>query len=224
MKKYFLIACLIFLGLSFQSQAQIMRSSSVSKSKTKKNTTNAVWYFKGGLGGVGFNESYEDKDEKYELSNRLGYKIDLGLKKSFYSQNIFSVYWGMDFSLGSRGFKNGNYHYIKGFTHSIQWSPLIGADIKLSDDISLDLHIGPYLLLDYYGSYEARNYYNDNYKESGLFESFSDDLGDIGGNFGIGVWYNNIYIGLDFQKGVWENPIYGLYLTNNWMFKIGFTL
>ncbi|MBR1775290.1 MAG: PorT family protein [Bacteroidales bacterium] len=229
MKKAIFIVCLFVLGAT--TQAQIISSSS-KKVTTTKNTTpsNISWYFKAGLNSMKFTGDEESDDWK----RKLGYKFDLGFKKPISSMDMLTVYWGMDFSLGSRGYKY-EYSYYNNYRnygdyevwrlcHNVQWAPInIGANINLLENLILDAHIGAYISGDYLVTDKTKyeTYYsNGDEKDSYWFDG--PHAGDVGINFGLGIWYDKFNIEFGWQKGFVDYG--GDIHTNNLLFKIGFML
>ncbi len=202
MKKLILLAltCVMLSG----AQAQIVSSRSVTI-KTEKKARTTTQYFRVGIGFMNVNGEFLD-----DTSSKTGYNVVYGFQKPI---TDFGLYWGMDFGLGSRGYKwsdnDGSEKYEESFiAHNIQISPInIGWKPTLTDHIKMDIHIGAYLSYDYTGKYKwtyGRESGSENlsdFIDALDYEDISYSRFDVGMNLGVGVWYDRFNLDLTYQGG-----------------------
>ena len=142
---------------------------------------------------------------------------------SKYDKNLFGggagAYWGMEFGLGSRGFKADE---MKCIAHNIQYSPFtFGWKIGVADNLSIDPHLGVFASYDY----------TSKMKESGesiSWGDFADYLEvdynhfDAGMNIGVGLWYDRFNLDFTYQRGFIDvfSDLDGI-KTSNFMIRLG---
>lgn len=211
MKKLLSLAAALLLCVGLQ--AQIVSSRSVSIKSTAKQPSEMQWFLRGGLNIMNFSG-----DGAEGANSKLGYNFVYGFQKPLSS---VGTYWGMDFGVGSRGFKVdlGDDDNINLITHNIQVSPFtFGYKYAITDAFSIDAHIGAYLSFDYMGKIKNqwKEYNNGNYEDReasismGDWDEFSDDdwkRFDAGMNIGVGIWYNRFNLDFTYQHGflkTWE--------------------
>ena len=85
------------LFLCVTAQAQIVSSRSVSISSKPERPTETLWYLRGGLNMAGL-----AGDGAEGLDRKAAYSFAYGFQKPI---STLGAYWGMDFGLGSRGYK-----------------------------------------------------------------------------------------------------------------------
>lgn len=191
-------------------QAQIVSSRSVGIESTPQRPSETFWYLRGGLNMAGFaGDGAEDMDRK------AAYNIAIGFQKPI---TDIGAYWGMDFGLGSRGWKVDE---LKMMANNLQVSPFtFGWKYGITDDFAIDGHIGAFVGFDYLGKMK----YEDENISMGDWE---DDLGlewnrfDAGMNIGFGVWYDRFNLDFTFQRGFVEAAKDSKAYTSNIMLRLG---
>ena len=151
-----------------------------------------------------------------EADSNIGYNATFGYQKPMGS---LGAYWGMEFGLGSRGFKESS---MKCIAHNIQYSPFtFGWKIGVTDNLSIDPHLGVFASYDYTSKMKANG-------ESISWGDFADDyLGvdynhfDAGMNIGVGVWYNRFNLDLTYQRGFIDVFDLDGIKTSNFMIRLG---
>ncbi len=201
-----------------ESQTNIVTKEKIVKEKKR------TWYMRVGVQAskLAFDDDYLEDSDGESLKSVAGYSLDFGFQKPIRNKG---AYWGMTFGLGSRGFKyvsegedyDESYKYSEKFmAHNIQYSPFtFGWKIKLADKLYLDPHIGLYLSMDYTGKIKAKlesSEYGDAEESWGIYEEGEDGYwdedsdvywchGDIGMNFGVGLWYDRFNFDINYQRG-----------------------
>lgn len=129
-------------------------------------------------------------------------------------------YWGMEFGLGSRGFKDDG--DTKCIAHNVQYSPFtFGWKFGVADNIKIDPHLGVYASYDYTSKMKEDG-------ESISWGDFADYLDvdyhhyDVGMNIGVGVWYDRFNLDLTYQHGFIDafSDFEGI-KTSNFMIRLG---
>lgn len=95
MKKLLSLAAAFLLCAGVQ--AQIVSSRSVSIKSAQKQPSETQWFLRGGL-----NVMKMTGDGAEDTGSKLGYNFVYGFQKPLGS---VGTYWGMEFGLGSRGWK-----------------------------------------------------------------------------------------------------------------------
>lgn len=185
MKKLLSIVAALVVCAGIQAQIVSSRSAIVKKEKTSTQ-----WFLRAGLNMM--NMAGDGADG---LDSNIGYNATFGYQKPMGGSG---AYWGMEFGLGSRGFKFGD---MKAIAHNVQYSPFtFGWKIGVADNIKIDPHVGVFAAYDY----------TSKMKDSGNSISWGDlaDAGntdynhyDVGMNIGIGVWYNCFNLDFAYQRG-----------------------
>ena len=146
----------------------------------------------------------------------IGYNATFGYQKPMGGAG---AYWGMEFGLGSRGFKADE---MKCIAHNIQYSPFtFGWKIGVADNLSIDPHLGVFASYDY----------TSKMKESGesiSWGDFADYLEvdynhfDAGMNIGVGLWYDRFNLDFTYQRGFIDvfSDLDGI-KTSNFMIRLG---
>lgn len=172
MKKIFLLAIAVVLGIG--ANAQILSSRTVSHKKTESNM---MWYVKAGVSILNATAPDDDADG---LKSTVGPDLTVGFHKPI---STTSFYWGMDLGIGTRGFKYGE----KFLAWDLRFSPItVGYKYAINDVIKLDGHFGGFLSYDFA--------HNDNADE--VFDDF-----DAGFQIGAGVWFNRFNLDVTYQRG-----------------------
>lgn len=187
MKKLLSIIAALLICMGAQAQIVSSRSSIV---KTERQPSNTQWFIRGGM-----NLMNVSGDGAEGLDSKMGYNVMLGFAKSMGSAG---AYWGMDFGLTSRGFKEED---IKCTAHAVQVSPFtFGWKINVADEIAIDPHIGAFVSYDYTSKMKDDG-------EDMSWSDFADYCGvdynsfDAGLNFGVGVWYDRFNLDFSYQRG-----------------------
>lgn len=212
MKKFLLLLAtsLFCMGM----QAQIVSSRSVSIQREAKVPSETMWYLRGGLNMMGFAGDGADG-----LDKKAGYNFVYGFQKPV---GTIGTYWGMDFGLGSRGWKAEESGYdISLMAHNVQVSPFtFGWKYGITDSFKLDVHAGAFVSFDYTGKLKAGD-------ESISMGDWEDEVGiewkrfDAGLNIGVGVWYDRFNLDFTFQRGFIESATEAEAYTSNFMIRLG---
>ncbi len=170
-----------------------------------------MWYLRGGLNMAGF-----AGDGAKELDRKAAYDFAIGFQKPI--SNI-GAYWGMDFGLGSRGWKEDD--EFKAMANNLKVSPFtFGWKYGITDNLHIDGHIGAFISFDYLGKIK----YDDENISMGDWE---DDLGiewnrfDAGMNIGFGLWYDRFNLDFTFQRGFVEVATDSEAYTSNLLLRLG---
>lgn len=212
MKKFlsFVVVSLLYMGV----QAQIVSSRSVSIQRESKVPSETMWYLRGGVNMMGFAGDGADGTDK-----KMGYNFVYGFQKPI---GTIGTYWGMDFGVGSRGYKAeaGGYD-MSLMAHNVQVSPFtFGWKYGLIDNVKLDIHAGAYAGFDYAGKIKLED-------ESISMGDWEDELDvewkrfDAGLNVGFGVWYDRFNLDITFQRGFIEAATEAESYTSNLMIRLG---
>lgn len=203
MKKIFSLACAVLLAVSAQAQLVTSRSRSMIDTPKEDRT---MWVLRV---GIGTNKVVGDDYDYDGLGSKFGYTFSIEFNRSMGHRG---AYWGMDWGLNSRGYKESdddiNYE-AKLKAHNVNWSPFIfGWKIQIPDTkFSIDPHIGAFLSYDFAGKYVVEsNGDSENwgiYDDEDIWGNPQDYWGlDVGMRVGVGVWYNNRYnLDLMYQRG-----------------------
>lgn len=109
MKKVLSIVAALLLCVGTQAQIVSSRSTIV---KTQKQASNTQWFLRAGVNMMNLSGDGIDGTD-----SNIGYNATLGYQKSLGGAG---AYWGMEFALGSRGFKVDD---MKCIAHNVQYSP-----------------------------------------------------------------------------------------------------
>lgn len=207
MKKVLSIVAALLLCVGTQAQIVSSRSAIV---KTQKQASNTQWFLRAGLNIMNLN------GDGVEADSNIGYNATFGYQKPMGGAG---AYWGMEFGLGSRGFKADE---MKCIAHNIQYSPFtFGWKIGVADNLSIDPHLGVFASYDY----------TSKMKESGesiSWGDFADYLEvdynhfDAGMNIGVGMWYDRFNLDFTYQRGFIDvfSDLDGI-KTSNFMIRLG---
>ena len=203
MKKYlfFVVAAFVCSTVS----AQLVTSTSFKKGKS-----NTVWYVKAGM------NISKITGDNVDVDNKIGYNVGLAFDKPIGTSGLF---WGSGLQLATKGFKTSVYDVEETFTaHKLELPLNFGYKYAVNDDIAIDARVGGFINYDLFGKLKIT--------EDG--ESVSANLGDIDGydrlgagiQFGVGVWYQKLYLNFTLQKGLieqWEKA-----KESNFMISLGY--
>lgn len=204
-----LLFILMALFLCMRVQAQTNPSGSRNADSRANKNVEMMWYLRGGLNMTGF-----AGDGAEGLDRKALYSFAYGFQKPI---STLGAYWGMDFGLGSRGYKADD---IKALVHNINVSPItFGWKYGITDEIAIDGHIGAFVSFDYTGKMKD--------DDNSISLSDWDDMGmdwnrfDAGMNIGFGVWYDRFNLDFTFQRGFVEAVDDGEAYTSNILLRLG---
>lgn len=190
--------------------AQIVSSRSIGIESTPQRPSETLWYLRGGLNMAGFAGDGADG-----MDRKAAYNFVVGFQKPI---STIGAYWGMDFGLGSRGWKVDE---LKMMTNNIQVSPItFGWKYGITDNFYIDGHIGGFVSFDYLGKMKYDG-------ESISMGDWEDDLDlewnrlDAGMNIGFGIWYDRLNLDFTFQRGFVEAASESEAYTSNIMLRLG---
>ena len=162
MKKVLSMIAALLLCVGTQAQIVSSRSAIV---KTEKQASSTQWFLRAGLNIMNFSG-----DGAEGADSNIGYNATFGYQKPLGSTG---GYWGMEFGLGSRGFKVDD---TKCMAHNIQYSPFtFGWKFAVADNVRIDPHVGVW--------YDRFNL--DLIYQRGFIDTFSDADGFKTSNFMI---------------------------------------
>ena len=209
MKKVLLIVAALSFCIGTQAQIVSSRSSIV---KTERQPSSTQWFLRAGLNVMNFSG-----DGAEGCKSNIGYNAMVGYQKPL---GTLRGYWGMEFGLGSRGFKDDG--DTKCIAHNVQYSPFtFGWKFGVADNIKIDPHLGVYASYDYTSKMKEDG-------ESISWGDFADYLDvdyhhyDVGMNIGVGVWYDRFNLDLTYQHGFIDtfSDFEGI-KTSNFMIRLG---
>lgn len=216
MKK--LLSLAVALLLCVGVQAQIVSSRSVSIKSAQKQPSETQWFLRGGL-----NVMKLTGDGAEGTGSKLGYNFVYGFQKSL---GTVGTYWGMEFGLGSRGWKSeeseSGYEYsLSQMAHNVQVSPFtFGYKYNITDAVAIDAHLGAYVSFDYLGKIKEKESYDGESEETSVNIGDWEDWKrfDAGMNIGVGIWYDRFNLDFSYQRGfikTWESN------TSNVLIRLG---
>lgn len=212
MKKVLSIAVMLMfcIGIHAQQDNSIVSSRSISI-KTEKTRSNTEWVLKAGMGLMNFGG---DGAEGTDMN--IGYNAMVGFQKPMGSAG---AYWGMEFGLGSRGFKADD---TKCIAHNVQYSPFtFGWKIQAGENFRIDPHIGVYASFDYTSKMKADGE-SISWGDFADYEDVDYNQFDAGMNIGIGVWYDRYNLDFTYQKGFIDAfTDFGGIKTSNFLIRLG---
>ncbi len=205
-----------------------------------ESSAETLSYLRVGMNLAKTSNEYSGSD--YDNMRKLGYYVGYGFQKPITISGVDNLYWGAEFALTTRGYKEE--YYGDGYSeveslqaHNIQVSPNVGYKYKLpisKQDLTLDVHLGLCASYDYAGKFVDECSDGDRYEETitEANEWSKDEYGeraynryDIGIAYGFGVWYNSKYnVDFSFQNG-FINPYYDTsykYKNRNFMIRLGY--
>lgn len=217
MKRLLFFVAAILLCTSMQAQIVSSRSVGINSKPDRPSQTEHYWRV--GLNMMNFTGDDAEEDKK------IGYNVSYGFLKPM---GNFGMYWGMEFGLGSRGYK---YEY-EGFeekliAHNVQISPFtFGYRYGITEALKIDIHLGAFVSVDYTGKVKFEY---EGEKEDISMGDWDDPAGldmdwqrfDAGLNAGFGVWYNRFNLDFNFQRGFVEAIKNYKFYTNNFSIRLG---
>lgn len=210
---------LIVLTFSITNLVQ----AQVSALPSKFNTGDMVFVVKtgpslNGITGSGVDDmktSWADAKANGDFKNTFGWTASVGMYAP-----LSKLYLSTLFSLGMRGYETSvswkegaskiNSQKTKLTAFNAQILPLnLGYVINLNSTSALDLHVGPFVSIDFAGSLKSDIEYSNKTSEHSS-ENINDLEGykkyDVGLNGGISLWYKRYEIELNYQRGL--TPMY----------------
>ena len=170
MRKILLLAAATFV-LSIAAKAQIVSSTSSMTTTTRVETeSNTRSYVRVGMSLNNIVEKDCDDGTKYkDFDSNVGYNLLFGFQKPL---GKLGAYYGMEYGLSTRGFKDTDDDDTYSFTcHQIQFSPFnFGWNITCVQDIfQVDPHVGICITFDYI-AIEKNGLYMDEYGQDDMDE------------------------------------------------------
>ncbi len=199
MRKIFVLLCVMVCAMTASAQLVTSRSKMVtSVAEPEPPSEDRIdWVVRLGVGSNNFvGDSYDDS------KSRFGYLLTIEFNRKIANAG---AYWGMDFGMGSRGYRYDEKGYeSKSIAHNFQYSPFIfGWKIKIADSkFAIDPHIGFFLSGDYTGKYKAEG--SGWESESSMSDWLDNDYipVDAGLRIGCGVWYANRFnLDMTYSRG-----------------------
>ncbi len=220
MKKLLTLA-IAAIAMATTTNAQIVSSRSqlvTTTTEVKPSTT--TWLVRAGLNIMNFTG-----DDAKEYDSKIGYDVAFSFQKSLGS--VDGLYWGMEFGLGSRGYKYEEDEYYEESTlaHNFRWSPFtIGYKYAITDAFKVEAHLGAFASVDYAGKgkWEGEDFYGDHISGDSSIGDWEDwNRFDAGLQLGFGVWYDRYNLDFTWQRGFIEGyKDYKMY-TSNFMIRLG---
>lgn len=226
MKKVILTAILAVFCIGMYAQKGSSRSSKNNEKMWYTRDGLSINSFVGDGGGTGC---------------KIGYDITFGFQKGL--GDVENLYWGMEFGLGTRGFKyeevdsDDEYDYAYTFkntqnmlTHTIHYSPFtVGYKYALNDKIKLDAHLGVFASVDYAGKMKWEEYSQERGSQNNSISlgNIKDEMGydwhrfDVGMKLGVGVWYDCYNLDFTWKRGFVEAIKDGEAFSSNYMIRVG---
>ena len=163
-----------------------------SKQRDTKEDDEDIKYFRMGLD---MSKPVGDDVGKY-VNGRPCYDLAFGFQNNITK----GLYWGMEFALGSRGYKLVYDGYVeeKFIGHNVRWTPFqIGYKYEVVKNLKLDAHLGSFASFDYLGSV------SDDEEPISIWDDEVDGFNhfDAGIQLGFGVWYKKFNLDVTWQRG-----------------------
>ena len=190
------------------ANAQIVSSDSrqvtrIDEPKVEREPSGKVRFFHAGIGTNIFKG-----DDCDDLENNLGYQFGFQFQKPMGSIGFFR---GMDFSIGTRGWKFTEENYYGDYeaklqAWNVQWSPfLFGYAIEPTKWLSIRPQMGIYLSVDFGGNFKFDDDGESDDYSIWDYEGVEDDDYfplDAGLHWGADIVFNKrVVLGVTFQKG-----------------------
>lgn len=230
MKKFLFTATLAVVAC-LTASAQLVQSTMFNEQKKENNT---MWFLRVGMAMNNYagNDDFADEDD--EMGAKVGYDFSVGFHKPIAD---FGMYWGMEFGLGTRGYKmsyesdEGDYSSKNSIlAHNVKISPItLGYKYSVTDWLKIDAHIGGYVSFDYAGKYKwEREYMGDTEDDDYNFsDDYFDDYNrfDAGIQAGVGLWFDRFNLDFTYQRGFigmydWDSE-YDSPKSSNFMIRLG---
>lgn len=199
------------------ANAQIVRSESKRTVTQEKEPSESMWYAR-----LGLNMMKAGGDDAPDgIKSNLGYQIVWGFEKP-----LGPCFWGMEFGLGSRGYKTNGDYANKLTVHNAIFSPFnIGYKHELGSDFAVEAHVGAYVSGDYFGTMKDYPVQSGKYKvekeDVNIYDLDGYVFPDAGVQFGFGFWYNAIGLDFCFQNGFIDWNKDAKYHTSNFLIRLG---
>lgn len=206
MKKILFLAAFALVGMSANAQLVTTTSRSIKVEKTPSNT---IWLIRGGLTFAGVSGS-----DLTGSKSRTGFNVGVEFQKPISD----GFYWGAGLGLKSKGCKSNDDDSKVSLT-ALEIPINVGYKVDLAQDFKLDIHAGGFANLDLFGNAEYTDYTYNPYSGSYggySIKTYDISLGDFDDAFGgysrfggglaagVGLWYQQFNINLNFQWGLFE--------------------
>lgn len=210
MKKVLSVVAALLLCIGAQAQIVSSRSAII---KTERQPSSTQWFLRAGLNVMSLSGTGAE-----DTKSNIGYNATVGYQKALGSAG---GYWGMEFGLGSRGFKDDGGD-VKCIAHNVQYSPFtFGWKFNVAEGVKIDPHAGVYASYDYTSKMKEEG-------ESMSWGDFADYMEvdynhyDVGMNIGVGVWYDRFNLDFTYQRGFIDvfSDADGI-KTSNFMIRLG---
>ena len=228
MKKFLFTATLAVIAC-FTASAQLVQSTMFNEQKKEKNT---MWFLRVGMAMNNYTQT--DDFEPDGIGSKIGYDFSVGFHKPIAD---FGMYWGMEFGLGTRGYKQSyeekdvDYSYKESMlTHNVKISPItLGYKYAVTDFLKIDAHIGGYVSYDYAGKLKVEEEYqgssNDEDVSLSDFENYNSF--DAGMQVGVGLWFDRFNLDFTYQRGfigIYDISNFDSPRSSNFMIRLGVAL
>lgn len=188
MKKLFMIALSAMFCVAVN--AQLVTSTSYVAKKNK-----ATWYAK--VGGTFANFSF-DGVEGDDPSSIFGYNIGIAFDSPIGSHGAF---WSMGLQLGTKGFKfDDDGEVWKLNANKIEVPITFGYRYHINDDWAVDARLGAFVSYDLWGKFKEE--WDGDSDETKIGDVDEYNCLDAGIIFGIGGWYQNLYLQFSYEWGM----------------------
>lgn len=217
MKRSIILLLLFCAANGLIAQVRTTRSVSVTRTRIQ---TEYQYFVRLGTGILNIDDYPNEYGRRSALP--IGGVFSWGFRKPFSNSNL-SVYWGMEYGItpyssplyshyGNEGAyviytSDGNSHklpssvdneYISVYTHALNASPLmLGLELKVAPDVSIDLHAGLGLNMTLFGRYiyDLGDSYNMKHGDGTI--SLKGNEGDnrrlyCDAQLGLGVWWKKL--------------------------------
>ena len=214
MKKLLFIVLVAMIGL--QANAQLVRSRSY-----QAESGYTKWFIRGGLSLNTFSGDFNDY---VSVGFKPGYEASVGFKHFFKKSKL---YMGAELGVGTRGFKADDkkadpddyYKYSLNLTQ-LKLPVFVGINYALTEDFSLDAHVGPFFSYDLAGKSTKDIYYEGEYEDD--YSSSTTDVTkkfDTGLAIGAGIQYDHVLFDITYQHGFIKTDGF---TSSNILFRVGY--
>ncbi len=206
MKKIlFLIALLVG---SISANAQLVTSTS-RKVTTQKTPSNLLWIARAGVNFASMSGDFAWTGNG--LKSKVGYFAGIEFQSPITADGL---YWGAGLALKSKGAKYNEKYYeekidMKFNANALEIPVNIGYKFDLGNDFKIAPHAGLFVNYDLWGKMTEKYSYSGETEKEEYNLSEIEDYDDgvhynrfsAGVAFGVGAWYRNFNIDLNFQFG-----------------------
>ena len=239
MKKFILWAFAAILAVN-TSSAQYIRGDKTASNSSIEHGKNSQWYVRAGLGLSKQVGSDAVDDETQTMKSVAGYDFMVGFQKKFGSSDL---YWGMEYGLGSRGYKlitedsdvkETAKYTDKLIAHNVKIVPFqLGYKYNIGEtDFAVDAHLSAFVSYDYVGTYSEEKEYGEKSYMGKPGTTDKDDYSlwnvddyqrfDAGIQFGVGVWYKKFNLDFTYQRGFISQDTEYKMFSSQFMIRVGY--